>query len=306
MPDLVNDGLPFTSDQVPALGLTRKRARNLLRDHAIRRVLRGVYVDSVVPDSRELRSYSLHLVMPADGVLFGCTACWALGVDTFAPPDRFNFVPSCVVPHGGTRCTRFGVRCVEGYLSPAEIMEVDGLRLTIPVRTACDLLRRLRRPYALSAVDGIAHAGLVSRAEVVSYVSRLHRYPGIVQARELAGLIEPRAESAGESWQRLRLIDAGFPRPEPQYVVLDNRGREVARLDHAYPAFLVGAEYDGLTYHTAEEDRAHDRSRRGYLVDVLQWRIVVSGKEDILGKDPAFEYEVGALIGVVPTLPRQW
>jgi len=185
-------------------------------------------------------------------------------------------------------------------------MQVDGLRLTIPVRTACDLLRRQRRPYALSAVDGMAHAGLVTRAEVERYVSGLHRYPGIVQARELAALIEPRAESAGESWQRLRLIDAGFPRPVPQYVVLDSRGREVARLDHAYPRPLVGMEYDGLTYHTEEEDRARDRNRRGYLADVLQWRIVVSGKDDILGKDPAFEYEVGGLIGVVPELPRQW
>ena len=228
MSDLLHDGLPFTCLQLPMLGLSPSRLRRLVREHRVRRIFRGVYVDAAVADGREVRIRALQLVVPRDGVLFGCTATWALEVDTFAPADRFDLVPACVVPHGGTRCTVLGVRCVEGYLPPSEVMEVAGLRMTVPVRTASDLLRRLHRPYALAAADGLAHAGLVTPAQVEAYVCKLHRYPGVVQARELAVLIEPRAESAGESWQRLRLIDAGFPRPEPQYVVTDSREREVA------------------------------------------------------------------------------
>jgi hypothetical protein len=306
MPDLVNDGKPFLGCRASQLGLTSYELRLLLRDHVVRRVLRGVYVDAAVPDTRELRSAALHLVMPPYGVLYGCTASWALSVDTFQPRDRFTLMPECVVPHGATRCTANGVRCVEGYLPPEDIIEIDGLRLTTPVRTGADLLRTLRRPYALSGADGLAHADLVDVQELRRYLARLRGYPGIVQARELSMLIEPRAESAGESWQRLRLIDAGFPRPEPQYVVVDSRDREVARLDLAYPRLRIGMEYDGLEYHSDDEDRAHDRDRRGFLTDVLRWRLVVCGKDDILGSDPAFELEVGSLLGRVPLLPRAW
>ena len=185
-------------------------------------------------------------------------------------------------------------------------MTIDGLRLTTPVRTATDLLRRLRRPYALSGVDVMAHAGLVSPAELIRYVDRLKHFPGIVQARELVVLVEPKAESPGESWQRLRLVDAGFPRPEAQFVVCDYAGRELARLDHAYPAARVGAEYDGAEYHSHDEDRERDRERRAYLRRALGWRIVVANQDQTLGKDAGFEMEMGHLLHLVPELPRQW
>ena len=198
------------------------------------------------------------------------------------------------------------VRCIEGYLTSQDVITIDGLRLTTPVRTAADLLRRLRRPYALSAVDVMAHAGLVAPGELIRFVDGLKHFPGIVQARELVQLVEPKAESPGESWQRLRLTDAGFPRPEAQFVVRDYAGREVARLDHAYPAVRVGAEYDGKEYHAHDEDRANDGERRAYLRRAMGWRIVVADQEQTLGKDAAFEQEMGALLDMVPELPRQW
>jgi hypothetical protein len=303
---LIHDGLPFLGAATPQLALTPDRLRQLLREHHVRRIFRGVYVDASVPDDRNLRCRALHLVMPRYGVLFGCSAAWALGADTFPPAERFNFTPVCVVPHGTTRCTSPYVRCVEGYLPGPDVMLVDSLRITVPVRTAADLLRRLRRPYALSAVDAMAHAALVTPAELVRYIDGLKHYPGIVQARELAVLVEPLAESPGESWQRLRLIDAGFPRPQPQFVVFDYAGREIARLDHAYPEVRVGAEYDGAEFHSHDEDRRRDESRREYLRRAMGWRITSAGQESILGKDASFEEEMGTWLGMVPELPRQW
>jgi hypothetical protein len=230
MSDLVNNGMPFRSDQLMDLGLSRREFRRRLDEHEVRRVFHGVYVAMAVPDSRELRINALHLVMPPHAILYGSTAAWVLGVDTFAPSDRFLLRPACVVPHGASRCRTNGVRCVEGHVRGFDVMELDGLRLTTPVRTAADLLRTMRRPYALSAADGMAHAGLVTAEQVRGYLSRLKGYPGIVQARELAVLIEPRHESGGETWQNLRLLDAGYPPPEPQYRVYDHKGRLIARL----------------------------------------------------------------------------
>jgi hypothetical protein len=304
--DLINDGLPFRTDQLERLGLSPSKLRVLLREHEVRRVFRRVYVAVAIPDSRELRAAALHLVMPPHGVLYGCTSAWLLEVDTFPPADRLTFVPACVVPHGFTRCTVQGVRCVEGYIPESDIMELYGLRLTKPIRTSSDLLRTLRRPYALSAADSMARAGLVTAEEARRYLKRLKGYPGIVQARELAVLIEPRHESSGETWQNLRLRDAGYPPPEPQYRVYDHKGRLIARLDHAYPLHRVGLEYDGAEFHDHDEDKGDDARQRAYLRDTLGWRLIVNRKDDVLGKDDSFERQVGEYLGLVPQLPRMW
>ncbi len=304
--DILNDGLPFLASDLPRLGHSRDALRQLMREHRVRRVLHKVYVSFDVPDTRDLRISSLRLVMPPYGIFFGCSAAWVNGVDTFAPSKRFDLVPQCVVPHGMGRCKVVGVRCVEGYLPRQDVMETGGVRSTVPVRTTSDLLRRLRRPYALAAADGMAHADLITVAEVTEYVSRLKGFPGIVQARDLTALIEPLAESPGESWQRLRLIDAGLPRPQPQVVVRDYAGRVVARLDHGYPEIRVGAEYDGREFHEHEADRRRDAEKRDYLRRVLGWRIEVAGQEATLGRDDSFERAMGDHLGIRPDLPRQW
>ena len=304
--DILNDGRPFLTSNLPMLGLTRDRLRALLREHRVRRCLHRVYVSTDVPDSRDLRIAALRLVIPSYGVLYGCTAAWVHTVDTLAPSKRFDLVPQCVVPHGMGRCKTSGVQCVEGYLPPADVVEIGDLRTTTPVRTTTDLLRRLRRPYALAAADGMAHAGLIKVGEVTAHLSRLKGFPGIVQARELAPMIEPLAESPGESWQRLRLVDAGFPKPRAQFVVRDHKDRIVARLDHGYPEVRVGAEYDGKEFHEHAEDQENDVEKRDYLRGVLGWRIEVAGKEAILGRDDAFERTMGGYLGINPQLPRQW
>ena len=43
-------------------------------------------------------------------------------------------------------------------------------------------------------------------------VARYPHHPGIVLARDIARVADPAAESPGESWLRLRIIDAGFPK----------------------------------------------------------------------------------------------
>jgi hypothetical protein len=302
----LNDGRPFRVNQLADLGLTPERLRRMLHERAVRRVLHGVYVDGEVLDERDLRVASLRLVLPKDGVFCLGSAAWVLGVDTFAPSDRFDLTPSAMVPHGAVRAQGTGVRCIEGYLSAEDVTLVSGIPVTSPVRTACDLLRRARRPWALAAADGLAHAGLVSPREVRAALSPLVGYPGIRQARELAQLIEPAAESSSESVQRLRLIDAGFPRPVPQYVVLDTRGRELARLDNAYPAALVACEHDGAVHHTEAEDRMRDLQRRDLLTQTRGWRFVVSTRTSLFGRDDQFERAVGSLLGCRPRLPRQW
>ncbi|HYJ66790.1 MAG TPA: hypothetical protein VEX15_03930 [Nocardioidaceae bacterium] len=305
MPDLINDGLPFRVSRDGALGLDRNRLRTLRREHQLRYVFRGVMVDARTPDTRNLRCLALALVLPPNGVICHCSAAWALQIDAFQPSERFLLTPQCMVPHGASR-TRFeGVKCVEGYLPDGDITIINGLPVTTPGRTAVDLMRCLRRPFALSLADAMVRADLATVAELARRIRRLKGFPGIRQARDLLRLIDPRAESPGESWLRLRLIDAGFPFPRPQLEVVDHRGRVIARIDLAYSEINLAMEYDGAPYHSHEDDKAHDGERRGLLRDAFGWRFEPATKDDIFGTDPAYELKIGKYLGLEP-LPRFW
>lgn len=301
---LLNDGHPFTPAQARDLGLTSKALRLHLEQGLVRREFRGVYLDAKVPDSRATRLRALRLVTPPNAVVCDETAAWVRGVEVFAPGRRHDFEPSMVVRHSGARVERTGSRGRQAILTDDDIEVVDGVQLTTPLRTTSDLLRRMYRPYALAAGDAVARAGLVDVPELVDYVARRKGYRGIVQARSLAAIVDPRAQSPGESWQRLRILDAGLPPPEPQFEVVDDFGRSYF-IDLPYPELLIGTEYDGREFHTDDEHAAHDLERRAYLSDVLGWRWVLGNHPRIFGTDTSFEDELGALLGITP-LPRRW
>lgn len=301
MNELVAGGLVFSSnDDV----MSRYDAHHLVRDGVLRRVLRGVFVDARVPDSRELRVAAVEKVRPPAGVACSETAAWVMGIDVFPPGRRHDFTPTFLVPHGTTRITVPGVQCRQATLTSHDVTDVRGTVITTPVRTASDLLRRQYRPHALASADQMVRAGLVDVADLSDHVHRLKGYPGIRQARALVVLIDGRAESAGESWTRLRLHDAGFPTPELQVVVIDRDGVPW-RLDHAYVEKLVAVEFDGREHHTGVLDSGHDRDRRRPLADQYGWRFVVVRYEALFGPDNAFERQVGELIGFTP-IPRWW
>lgn len=306
MGNLINAGLPFLGTSARELGISKATLRDLVASNGLRRVFRNVYVDAATPDSRRLRAAALHLVKPRDAVFYGATVAFLHGVDAFPAGERYNFAPQCVVPHGSSRCRYPLVRCREGYLPAEDLTVVEGLVVTTAVRSVVDMLRSMWRPYALSAADSMARAGLVTRQDVLAYVQPMKRYPGVVQARALAPLIEPLTESPGESWMRLRLVDAGYPVPKPQIVVRDGAGAFRGRLDNGYEEAKVGAEYDGREFHSDEGAHIHDEGRRDYLQRVLGWRLAVVRREQVFGDDPAFELQVGEWLGMRPLLPRRW
>ena len=306
MDDLINAGQPFLNSACADAGLTSKQVREALAERRLRTMFRGVSVDATVPDSRDIRISAIRLVAPPYAVVCDCSASWIHGVDAYRPSDRFDLVPSLVVPHSRTRVTRSHVRCRQAIIPTGDVMEIDGVLVTNPIRTASDLLRRLWAPYALAAADGLAHADLIDPVELWHYVARLKGYRGIVQARRLADLVEVDTESPGESWTRLRLIDAGFPRPNPQFIITNRHGREIYRLDLAYPEQQIAIEYDGIEFHTDELDTAYDIERRTELRERWGWRFVIADRNSILGDSAAFEFEVAELLGRTPILPRQW
>lgn len=300
---LLNDGHPFLARDCHDLGLTSRQLYEARREGVVRRILDRVFVDARVPDSRELRIEAMKLVAPTHAVIADDWAAWIYGIDTFKPSKRHSLIPTVVVPHGRGRIRIEGVECRQALIRPKDIVELDGLLVTTPVRTTSDFLRKKWRPYALASADAMAHAGLVTMEEVWEFVAKLKGYRGIRQGRNLAVLIDAKAQSQGESWTRLRVIDAGFAIPESQWEVILRNG-DSRFLDLAYPQLLIAMEYDGREFHTADQDGEYDDERRR-LIRSLGFRIIVAFYADIFGTNTSFERELGQYLGMAP-FPRRW
>lgn len=303
MTAILNGGRPFLAKECCDAGMTANQLYEARIEGAVRRILDRVFVDAHAADTRQLRIEAMKLIAPNHAVVADDWASWIYNVDTFAPSKRHSLSPTLLVPHGQSRTRIDDLACRQALIKSKDILEIDGLKITTPVRTASDFLRKKWRPYALSAADSMAHAGLVTMEEVWEFVAPLKGYRGIRQARNLALLIEARAASPGESWTRLRIVDAGFAIPESQWEVLDREGN-TRFLDLAYPKLMIAIEFDGAGFHTAEVDKRHDKYRRK-LVSALGFRNLIAEFADIFGKDPSFERELGGFLGITP-LERSW
>lgn len=269
---------PFTWPEARERGIARRQLAAALRNREIRRVVRNVYVRASVPDTSQLRAAAALRVLSPHAVVCDRTAAWIHGIDVLDfheldlvprletyvlrghdPTDR----PECA---GGTR-----------DLLPEDICVVDGLPVTTPIRTAMDLGCKLSRRRALAALDAFMRKWGITHDDMGRLLPRYFRRRGVVQLRELIPLADPRAESPGESWTRLEIVDAGLPVPEPQYWV-NVDGRPTYRLDLAYPRHRVAVEYDGREFHESDQDRAADERRREWLRR-NGWTVIVVDKD---------------------------
>lgn len=271
---------PFTNDDLPALGLTYATLRRHVREGRIRRVMAGVYIRTDLPDSPELRARSAARILPAHQVISDHSAAWIHGIDVFDHAlDRLPIPPLLTtVSVGGDRTRRRETLGGKRDLSVDDVCTFDGITVTSPVRTACDLATLRGRRSGLAVLDAFLHAGLFSRRELVDQLPRFARRRGVVQLRELAALADGRAESPGESWSRLELLDSGMRAVTPQYEI-DIPGDGMARLDLAYVLEKVAVEYDGEEFHSSPPQRERDVLRRQSL-EQLGWTVVVVRKED--------------------------
>jgi hypothetical protein len=270
---------PFTVAMAMSTGVPRYRLDEWVANGLVRRVLQGVYQRVDVPDTTLTRARAAFLVIKPFTVLCDRTAAWIHGVDTFDFRE-LEILPRLEswVLRDRARIRRGG--CVGGRrdLSAADIMHVDGVCVTTPLRTALDLGSRLNRRDALAALDGFMRVHGLTIADFRAELPRFRRRRGVVQLRSLIPLADGRAESPGESWTRLCIIDDGLPAPEPQSWVTDDDGYPIFRLDLPYPKHKVVVEYDGAEFHTTPEQRAHDAARRDWLRR-HGWTVIVVRKE---------------------------
>lgn len=301
LPDQPFRALTALNDGVPRSQLAR-----LVADGLLRRPLRGVLVKTELRDDVHLRAAAIGLLLPPGSAVCRVAAAWLWGVD--ARPigaHRDDPVLECVVPRGRVPVRHPNIRCYTSDIAEEDIVDVDGVACMSPTRTAIDLARWSMPGVGLATLDAMARARLIDPAELLVRAERWNGDRFIAQARRLISLCDPRAESAGESWARLRFCDAGFPVPELQVSLCDDRGVEVRRLDLGYTKYRSAWEYDGEEYHGGEEAERADLARRAEIESRWGWSVLGVGKNLVLGPSMALEYAIGEVIGMQPAISRR-
>lgn len=254
MPRPDDAGLLFRTTLL-AEGYGADEIDRLLRTRRLRAVRRGVYrrADRPVRDAEEdhlLRCRAAAGQLSSGAVFGHVTAALLFGLPVWGVPlGRLHVVRDR--PGGGR--VRAGVHVHPAPLTGDDVVELDGLRVTSPARTAADLARTLPAEPALVTVDGALHRawlgavtgtprlGAATVDEIGAVVARLAGRPGVPAARRVLGLADERSESAGESRSRLRMHRDGIPAPCTQWTV---PGTDL-RTDFAWPDAGVVGEFDG-------------------------------------------------------------
>ena len=297
---------PFRRTHCLDLGLTEDVVDRLVRSRHLHQPMRGILHRADAPDSLAFRAAVAALALPPGAALARTTAAWLYGIDC-RPLGEHDRIPDveCVVPTPSGVVRRPGVRCHQADLAAVDLTEVNGLPVTTPARTAIDLARYAMPGNGLGALDAMARAGLVEPGELLLMVERWRGERFVARARQLIGWCDPLAESFGESWLRLRVLDAGFPRPQLQIPLVDGDGVLVYRLDLGFLEVRAAFEYDGEEFHSGPEAERSDRRRRADIERRWGWTAVGVGKALVLGPSMALERAVGEALSLEPAIRRR-
>lgn len=166
-----------------------------------------------------------------------------------------------------------GVVTRDDLLLAGEFHRVDGLAVTTPERTAFDLARRGALGRAVASLDALAAATDFKVPDVKELAEKHRHTRGLRQLAAALELVDGGAQPPKETWLRLLLIRAGFPRPRTQIPVLGSDGFPRYFLDMGWEDVMLAVEYDGEQHWTDPAQYAWDVDRHEY-VDRVGWTVI--------------------------------
>lgn len=271
---------PVPLSVIKGLGLPEREVKHLIATGSLRRVLKGLYVDALVPDTVDLRIQALGIVVPEHAVVCDRHAGWMLGAEMIlAPGEHLHARPLRVLRRRGHAPLRNGlVDAGERDLSDRDITRVGGLLVTTPLRTMHDLGMVRWPSEALAGMNALFRTGLVDHDELLEGVPQFKGRRWVSTLRAVAPLVHGRCESPPEDILWLRCLEAGIEL-EPQVEVWD-RLDLVGRFDLADRRLKLIVEYDGEEWHSSPDQLERDRRRRD-AARALGWTVVVLRREDL-------------------------
>ena len=269
---------------------SEEKARRAVADGDVRRVLRGAYVPSEVPDDLATRAAALRLVLPDDVVLSHWAALWVLGLDVLPRDTEGRDLLDVIIPRGRHLELRPGLLRPHSALVPdEEVCEVEGLLAVSAARAFVDVARSFGLVEGVACADAALRNGATTRALLCAAVDRAEGLRWVTRARTALQHLEPRSESLMESRLRVGFVLAGGPRMAAQVDLYDDSGRHRGRADLYLDG--VAVEYDGRAQRLLRDAFVGDR-RRGNDLSDLAVEVRRFTADDYYRSSPAARLEV--------------
>jgi very-short-patch-repair endonuclease len=253
-----------THAQLLDAGYTRHDIQGRVRRAQLHRRHRGVYTVGHAPPSLRTRARAAALACGPNAVVSHATAAALWGL--IGPPPG----PIHVTVGGPNPGSRPGIRLHRvGHLSKADVRTQNGLRLTSPARTICDLAATEPAKTVQYAIqEGIANR-LLTEPELLAAVARHGNRRGGPALRAILALEGGGGFTRSHAERVLMeiVVAAGLPPPEKNVYV------EGHCVDALWRAQRLIVEIDGFATHgtrTAfESDRRCDQQLRA-----AGWRVI--------------------------------
>jgi hypothetical protein len=270
------------TDRLVRQGFSRDEIGRLLRTGDLERIRRGAYrpAPDTPPTPTELHRQLIAATVPqlrADAVISHQSAAVLHSLPVWTADLASVHLTRPRSSGGGKK--RSLVILHANPLGPADVAEVDGIPVTSLARTVFDIARTLPFDRAVAAGDRALVLGMPITL-LSEMLDERRRWLGIGGARRVAGFIDGRAESPGESVSRVRCHEFGLPAPTPQLSVYRDT-RCVARCDLGWEEFRTVGEFDGLVKYEEllkPDESASDvvirEKRREDLLRQLGWQVV--------------------------------
>jgi hypothetical protein len=148
-------------------------------------------------------------------------------------------------PDGKTGRHEAGVHQHCGAIVEGDVVERHGLEVMSPTRLALEVTTLAGLEASLVVVNHFLHCGATSREALTERYALMEQWPHTLRTGLVLRLADSRIESVGETRTFALIFNHGLPMPVPQYAILDDDDREIARVDFAWPELGVFLEFDG-------------------------------------------------------------
>ncbi|KAA0095503.1 DUF559 domain-containing protein [Mycolicibacterium sp. P1-18] len=258
-----DEATPFIGSEALVNGRVPSKYRLRTRYQAI---LPDIYLPEGMTPTLRQRTRAAWQWTYGDGVVCGLAAAAMHGSRWIAHEVPVELIwPNARPP--------LGVKTRRDRLLSGEFERIDGIWVTTVARTAFDLGRRGPLDRCVERLDALGNA---TGMDVEEALALSRRHPGSPGVRKLPGalkLYDPGAESPRETWLRLVLIRAGYPRPRTQIPVGGARGQPTYFLDMGWDDVKLAVEYDGDHHRTDAAQFAKDIVRMEF-VNELGWQVI--------------------------------
>lgn len=167
-------------------------------------------------------------------------------------------------------------------VAPEETQVVAGVLATTPTRTAFDLACHYPLNKAVAAIDALARVTKLQTADVEPLLAHYRGHRNIRRARKALALVDPGAQSPKETWLRLLVIQAGYPRPQTQIPIYGRYQELVGIVDMGWETIRVALEYEG-EHHRRPGQFAKDIARYETMTTDLDWIVLRVTSQDTAG-----------------------